>query len=496
MQVQQSYQSLHDYQALNKNSYQNLASLQDQSQQQTYYGYQQAAQQQHQAYQDQAYLQQAYQQSQQQQAYQQSQQQPSDQQSQQQQTYQQSQQQQAYQQSQQQPSDRQSQQQQTYQQSQQQQAYQDYQQKVADQQKQSQDYQDYQQKVADRQKQSQDYQQKLEQQKQQQDEQSEEEDDEHQKLQGQAQQKHQETSASTYTPNVLSYVQGLQGSQGQAAAGPQSSGAGPQQSVENAVSIAEAVAAAAAVTQTPERFYEAVAATGVTPNPYRVPARAGVLPHFKQAVSPAVSPAMQAAMTYYKNGYYADPALLQHLNRAPYRRISGPAPRPYARPRPHAHAHPHAHPHAHAHDHPHTHVVPFSRYKSSPTVQHFFHGPYTMESPALAAAPAGAASDSWIEHALSPAVKRDDSLLSGLGSPPGSSTALLNGLLVPIVLLGLSIPALGFAYTYLSRRRALDTDVTSFVQNLRPNEETVDYYFNVLQNAIECFNDPKRQHCE
>ncbi|KAK3930014.1 Mediator of RNA polymerase II transcription subunit 12 [Frankliniella fusca] len=351
----------------------------------------------------------------------------------------------------------------------------------------------------------------------------------------------------------------------------------PSQPVPNAVSIEEAVAAAAAVTQTPElppltpeeaqriflqqqelqqqqqqqqhllsqqqqqqqqqqpttaqyeRYYEAAAATGVTPNPYLspthlyttpalgvggvpgTPVRGAVLPHYKQGVpaslavgaggsvpaAAAASPVMQAAVSYYRNGYYADPALLYQLHKTPYRRVSGPAPRPRPRPRPRPHAHAHAH-----HPHPHVHAVPFTRYKASsgaqPQVQHFFHGPYTMEAAlggAGAAAAAGAAPDAWIEHAIAP-IKRDDSLLSSLGSAPGSSTALLNGLIVPIVLLGLSIPALGFAYSYLSRRRAFNDDVTSFVQNLRPDEETIDYYFNLLQTSIECFSDPKLNHCE
>ncbi|XP_052131940.1 mediator of RNA polymerase II transcription subunit 15-like [Frankliniella occidentalis] len=488
MQKQQSYQNLHDYQALSKNSYQNLASLQDQSQQQP--------------------QQQAYQSYQQKQAHQQ---------------------QQAHQQGQQYGSQDQT-----------------YSQQKQDQQYAAQDQTYSQQQV---------YQQKAEQQKKPEPQVSEEETDEHQQLQQTGPQ--QDKPTKTYTANVLSYAQG----QGQATS------PAPSQPVPNAVSIEEAVAAAAAVTQTPElapltpeeaqrifaqqqelrqqqqqymlsqqqqqhphqrqqpqqqsttaqyeRYYEAAAATGVTPNPYLAPThlyttpalgvgavvgapvRGAVLPHYKQGANLVVgaggasSPVMQAAVNYYKNGYYADPSLMYQLGKTPYRRVSGPAPRPRPRPRPHHRPHAHAHlPHAHAH------VAPY-RYKSSagPQVQHFFHGPYTMEAAVGANPGAGASPDAWIEHAIAP-IKRDDSLLSGLGTAPGSSTALLNGLLVPIVLLGLSIPALGFAYSYLSRRRAFDNDVASFVQNLRPDEETIDYYFNMLQKSIECFSDPKLSHCE
>jgi len=228
--------------------------------------------------------------------------------------------------------------------------------------------------------------------------------------------------------------------------------AGSSTPVANAVSIEEAVAAAAAVTRRPttaayEKYYEAIAATATTPAPHDTTSPRYYWkrksPHGYQYYKPYVP--RQAVPTYSR---VPPPA---------YRRVTA--------------------------------------MHKGPHVQHYYHGPYTMEAALpMSSASSDHSSHSWLDHALSP-VKREDSLLSSIGAPAGSSTALLNGLLVPIVLLGLSIPALGFAYTYLNRRRDIGGDLTTYLQDLRPNDETLNQYLRFLQTAIECYQDPKKYNC-
>jgi hypothetical protein len=60
--------------------------------------------------------------------------------------------------------------------------------------------------------------------------------------------------------------------------------------------------------------------------------------------------------------------------------------------------------------------------------------------------------------------------------------------MVPFALLGISLPAIGLMYTYFSRRRRRDlrSDVGSY---LRPSEEDLEYYLNVLQRSIQRFQE-------
>jgi len=70
----------------------------------------------------------------------------------------------------------------------------------------------------------------------------------------------------------------------------------------------------------------------------------------------------------------------------------------------------------------------------------------------------------------------------------GASSNSYYKYLVPFALLGMSLPAIGLMYTYFSRRRRRDlsSDVGSY---LRPSEEDLEYYFNVLQRSIQRFQE-------
>jgi hypothetical protein len=60
--------------------------------------------------------------------------------------------------------------------------------------------------------------------------------------------------------------------------------------------------------------------------------------------------------------------------------------------------------------------------------------------------------------------------------------------LFPLALLGISIPALGLMYTYLSRRRR--RDLSSDVGNhFRPSIDDLQYYLDTLQSGIQLFQE-------
>lgn len=79
----------------------------------------------------------------------------------------------------------------------------------------------------------------------------------------------------------------------------------------------------------------------------------------------------------------------------------------------------------------------------------------------------------------------DFPVYSHKGSVGGVSTSYYK-FLFPIALLGISLPAIGLMYTYLSRRRRRDLN-SDFGNYFRPSEEDVQYYFNVLQSSIQRF---------
>lgn len=76
-------------------------------------------------------------------------------------------------------------------------------------------------------------------------------------------------------------------------------------------------------------------------------------------------------------------------------------------------------------------------------------------------------------------LKKEDAMFPPSSNHPGS----LYGIMVPLMLLGISIPAIGFVYTYFSRR----SFNSAIVHNILPSEEKLDYYFHILQRGIECF---------
>jgi hypothetical protein len=81
----------------------------------------------------------------------------------------------------------------------------------------------------------------------------------------------------------------------------------------------------------------------------------------------------------------------------------------------------------------------------------------------------------------------DFPVYSHKGSLGGSSSSYYK-YLFPIAVLGISLPALGLMYTYLSRRRRRDLR-SEFFNYFHPSEDDIQYYFNILQNSIQRFQE-------
>jgi hypothetical protein len=81
----------------------------------------------------------------------------------------------------------------------------------------------------------------------------------------------------------------------------------------------------------------------------------------------------------------------------------------------------------------------------------------------------------------------DFPVYSHKGSLSGSSSSYYK-YMFPIALLGISLPAIGLMYTYLSRRRRRDlrSDLGNY---FRPSEDDLQYYLNILQSSIQRFQD-------
>jgi hypothetical protein len=58
----------------------------------------------------------------------------------------------------------------------------------------------------------------------------------------------------------------------------------------------------------------------------------------------------------------------------------------------------------------------------------------------------------------------------------------------PLALLGLSIPAIGLMYTYLSRRRRRDLN-SDFENYFHPTSDDLQHYLNLLQSGLQRFQE-------
>jgi hypothetical protein len=70
----------------------------------------------------------------------------------------------------------------------------------------------------------------------------------------------------------------------------------------------------------------------------------------------------------------------------------------------------------------------------------------------------------------------------------GENSSSYYKFMFPLALLGLSIPAMGLMYTYLSRRRRRDLN-SEFEQYFRPSTDDLQYYLDVLQNGLKRFQE-------
>ncbi|KAK7862643.1 hypothetical protein R5R35_002071 [Gryllus longicercus] len=133
---------------------------------------------------------------------------------------------------------------------------------------------------------------------------------------------------------------------------------------------------------------------------------------------------------------------------------------------------PHSYYGSHSHSHPHYHV-PHSHsghYHSG----HHHKGHHHHHSP-----------PNELMELMSPFKKEDGIFPPSTNNPSG----LYGSFLMPLMLLGISLPAIGFMYTYFSRR-SLNT---GFVPNIHvPSQEDLDYYAKLLQEGISCYNNPKK----
>ena len=121
---------------------------------------------------------------------------------------------------------------------------------------------------------------------------------------------------------------------------------------------------------------------------------------------------------------------------------------------------------------------PYISYTPPPSYQQYYQ-PYVYSKP------------NFLQH-IHPYKPADHDLIDfpvyshkgGLGASSNSYYKYM----VPFALLGISLPAIGLMYTYFSRRRRRDlrSDVGSY---LRPSEEDLEYYLNVLQRSIQRFQE-------
>ncbi|XP_046986513.1 uncharacterized protein LOC124556589 [Schistocerca americana] len=75
------------------------------------------------------------------------------------------------------------------------------------------------------------------------------------------------------------------------------------------------------------------------------------------------------------------------------------------------------------------------------------------------------------------------------GMFPQKNRSSMYALLVPLMLLGISIPAIGFMYTYLNRRRSFGRSYTDAdACSLLPSDEILDCYMKIFQRSLECFH--------
>jgi hypothetical protein len=72
----------------------------------------------------------------------------------------------------------------------------------------------------------------------------------------------------------------------------------------------------------------------------------------------------------------------------------------------------------------------------------------------------------------------------GLGGSPSSYYKFM----FPIALLGISIPAIGLMYTYLSRRRRRDLN-SDYGNYYHPTLDDLQYYLDMLQSGIRRFQE-------
>jgi hypothetical protein len=72
----------------------------------------------------------------------------------------------------------------------------------------------------------------------------------------------------------------------------------------------------------------------------------------------------------------------------------------------------------------------------------------------------------------------------GLGGSPNSYYKFM----FPIALLGISIPAIGLMYTYLSRRRRRDLS-SDYGNYYHPTLDDLQYYLDILQSGIRRFQE-------
>lgn len=70
----------------------------------------------------------------------------------------------------------------------------------------------------------------------------------------------------------------------------------------------------------------------------------------------------------------------------------------------------------------------------------------------------------------------------------GSSSSSYYKVLFPLALLGISIPAIGLMYTYLSRRRRRDLN-SDYSNYLLPAADDLQYYLDILQSSIHRFQE-------